>query len=72
LNTWKISTLVRVATQSMLIADTTVPWTAEWLANYEVWLATGEWHGGGEWPPRRGGEEQVDWRELKEPPEPAA
>lgn len=33
---------------SMLIANTLVPWTAEWLAHYEVWLATaGEWHGGG-------------------------
>jgi hypothetical protein len=38
----------------MFIADSTVPWTAEWLANYEMWLATEDWHGGGEWPPRRG------------------
>lgn len=36
---------------SMYIADTIVPWAAEWLANYEIWLATGDWHGGGEWPP---------------------
>jgi hypothetical protein len=35
----------------MLIADSTVPWAAEWLAYYEIWKATGEWHGGGEWPP---------------------
>jgi len=35
----------------MLIVDTTLPWTAEWLINYEIWKATGEWHGGGEWPP---------------------
>ena len=35
----------------MLIVDTTVPWTAEWLLNYEIWLATGSWYGGGEWPP---------------------
>jgi hypothetical protein len=40
-------------TPDMLIVDTTVPWTAEWLINYEVWKATGEWYGGGEWPPRR-------------------
>ena len=40
-------------TQYMFIADSTVPWAAEWLANYEIWLATGDWHGGGEWPPRR-------------------
>lgn len=38
---------------AMYIVETTVPWTAEWLANYEIWLATGDWHGGGEWPPRR-------------------
>lgn len=33
------------------IADTIVPWTALWLYDYEVWLATGQWHGGGEHPP---------------------
>ena len=32
----------------MLIADTIVPWTCEWLVHYEIWFATGEWHGGGE------------------------
>jgi hypothetical protein len=36
---------------SMFVADSTLTWTAEWLFNYEVWKATGEWHGGGEWPP---------------------
>jgi hypothetical protein len=30
-----------------LIAQTTVPWTVDWLACYEGWLATGRWHGGG-------------------------
>lgn len=30
-----------------LIANTTVPWTADWLACYEIWLATGRWQGGG-------------------------
>ena len=34
----------------MLIADSIVPWTCEWLIQYEIWLATGEWHGGGEDP----------------------
>jgi hypothetical protein len=29
----------------MLIVDTIVPWTAEWLLHYEVWLATGQWLG---------------------------
>ena len=32
----------------MLIADTIVAWTCEWLIHYEIWLATGEWHGGGD------------------------
>jgi hypothetical protein len=38
-------------TPEMLIVDTTLPWTAEWLINYEIWKATGDWHGGGKWPP---------------------
>lgn len=29
------------------IADVLVPWAGEWLLYYELWLATGEWHGGG-------------------------
>jgi hypothetical protein len=32
-------------TSNMLIAQTIVPWTAIWLAFYELWLRTGEWHG---------------------------
>ena len=28
-------------------ADTVVPWTIDWLACYEIWLATGRWVGGG-------------------------
>ena len=28
-------------------ADTVIPWTIEWLACYEGWLATGKWVGGG-------------------------
>jgi len=35
---------------SHLIARTTVPWTERWLWNYELWEATGEWHGGGAHP----------------------
>jgi hypothetical protein len=30
-----------------LIAETTIPWAADWLACYEGWLATGRWYGGG-------------------------
>jgi hypothetical protein len=29
------------------VALTTIPWTADWLACYEGWLATGRWFGGG-------------------------
>lgn len=38
---------------TMLVVDTTVPWSSEWLLNYEIWKGTGTWYGGGEWPPRR-------------------
>lgn len=31
----------------MKIADKIVPWLSLWLAFYEMWRATGEWHGGG-------------------------
>jgi hypothetical protein len=38
--------------ESIPIADTLVPWAAEWLLFYELWLATGgEWLGEGEHPP---------------------
>jgi hypothetical protein len=30
-----------------LLADTTIPWTIDWLTCYEGWRATGEWAGGG-------------------------
>lgn len=33
--------------ESMLIADTIVPWLAEWLFHYEIWVLTGQWEGGG-------------------------
>lgn len=37
-----------------LIADTIVPWTIDWLACYEGWLATGRWAGGGRHPETMG------------------
>ncbi|MGV8137287.1 MAG: hypothetical protein AB2L20_18890 [Mangrovibacterium sp.] len=30
-----------------MIAKTIIPWTSEWLLHYEIWVATGIWHGGG-------------------------
>jgi hypothetical protein len=39
---------------NMLLATTILPWTAEWILHYEVWLVTGEWTGGGYHPPRSG------------------
>lgn len=35
---------------SKLLSKTIIPWTVEWLYFYELWLATGEWLGGGEHP----------------------
>lgn len=32
-------------TPALPIAQTFVPWTALWLAFYEVWLRTGTWYG---------------------------
>ncbi|WP_199796699.1 hypothetical protein [Pseudonocardia dioxanivorans] len=32
---------------SRLVARTVLPWASEWLLHYELWLATGTWHGGG-------------------------
>jgi len=41
-------------TRQDFIAERVIPWSAEWLACYEIWLATGEWKGGGRHPaPRR-------------------
>lgn len=33
----------------MSISSTFVPWAAEWLVYFELWMATGVWHGGGEY-----------------------
>lgn len=35
----------------LVIADTILPWTAEYLLHYEYSQATGRWHGGGHEPP---------------------
>jgi hypothetical protein len=32
---------------NMLMTTTIMPWTAEWLMHYELWLVTGQWAGGG-------------------------
>lgn len=34
----------------MFLSKTIIPWIVEWLYYYEIWLATGEWFGGGEHP----------------------
>ena len=33
--------------ESMLLADTILPWTSQWLLYYELWLITGHWVGSG-------------------------
>jgi hypothetical protein len=35
----------------LLLAKTIIPWISEWLINYEIWLGTGKWCGGGIHPP---------------------
>jgi len=35
---------------SMLISQTMVLWTLDWLSCYELWLMTGRWTGGGRHP----------------------
>lgn len=37
-------------TPDQFIADTIIPWTTIWLVNYEYWLASGLWLGGGKHP----------------------
>jgi hypothetical protein len=37
-------------TSADAIATTILPWSSLWLYDYEVWLATGAWVGGGEHP----------------------
>jgi hypothetical protein len=34
--------------ETMLLADTIIPWAAEWLLHYEIWHVTGHWGGGGD------------------------
>ena len=40
-------------TPDQSVAETIIPWLAEWLLHYELWHATGEWLGGGQHPPRK-------------------
>ena len=37
----------------MLLSETIIPWTSEWLLHYEIWLATGKWCGGGIHPTKK-------------------
>ena len=36
--------------RGMLITESIIPWTVEWLHFFEIWLATGKWLGGGHEP----------------------
>lgn len=38
---------------SKLLSATVLPWIVDWLFYYELWLATGEWLGGGHEPALR-------------------
>jgi len=46
-------------TKEMQLVGTVVPWISEWLAHYEVWLATGVWTGGGVHPETKNGRSRV-------------
>ena len=48
----------REFTTYKFLSKTIVPWTVEWLYFYELWLATGEWYGGGDHPSTD--EEKID------------
>lgn len=37
----------------MRISDTILPWLLLWLFHYEIWLAGGDWYGGGIHPPEQ-------------------
>jgi len=39
--------------RTMLLSDSIIPWSSEWLLNYEIWLSTGKWCGGGIHPRRK-------------------
>ncbi len=40
--------------KTMMLSQTIIPWTSEWLLNYEIWLSTGAWCGGGLHPNKEG------------------
>jgi len=31
----------------MCYVKSLIPWASEWLYHYEIWVGSGEWHGGG-------------------------
>lgn len=31
----------------MFYVKSLIPWASEWLYHYEIWVGSGEWHGGG-------------------------
>lgn len=30
-----------------LFTETVMPWCSEWILHFEIWMTTGDWHGGG-------------------------
>lgn len=51
----------------MSLAKTVVPWSIDWLFYFEIWLATGDWNGGGEHPPPERPEtnQKRNWKTAK-------
>jgi hypothetical protein len=58
-------------TREMQLVGTVVPWISEWLAHYEVWLATGVWTGGGVHPGSKNGRSRAMARTGGGEPTPA-
>jgi hypothetical protein len=56
----------------MLMVDTTLPWTAEWLINYEIWRATGLWYGGGQYPLVRAPKREPERSDVEQSRSPSA
>jgi hypothetical protein len=56
--------------RSMPLAETIIPWTAEWLYFYEIWLGTGQWCGGGHGTPKPDelhADDEHDHRQINRP-----
>lgn len=54
-------------TGTKILANTVVPWIAEWLYFYEIWFETGNWEGGGLHPPSKKSKRAAGWKKVARP-----